>query len=367
MKFLLSMRGLVIWILLLSFTGITGMAAPVMSIVEESPNKITVIDIKDREISIPQPVKSIVILDNHQQMTHALVAFGEYDKIVGVDQETTKEKILFPNIGEKAMVGVSSEPDLEKIIGLKPDLVLAGNVDDALVKKLEDSDLTVVTVSLWPTPTEGFAPTIKNAEVLGTLIGAKNKAKEYSTWLSGHLNKIEDKVKTLPVEERPKALLIYKWDVAKLSSIGKDNRFSYMLNFVGAENLADKTIGNWVEIDPELAIADNPDVIIYDETDYNASGYGITDPTIIASNIEKLKEIPGFSTIDAVKNNQVYGIPKSLLSGNTWLGTIYVAPLINPELFADIDPDAIHQEYLQKFLGINFDVKKDGIFVYPPQ
>lgn len=367
MKRLLSWYGIILLILILGLMGIPGLAAPVLSIVEETPEKITVLDLKDRQVSVPQPVKSIVILDNHQQMTHALVALGAYDKIIGVDQETAKEKILFPNIGDKTLVGTSDEPDIERIVGLKPDLVLVGDADDALIKKLEDAGLTVVTISLWPTPAEGFAPTTKNAEILGTLVGAKEKAKEYSAWVSGYLSKIDERVKNLTADKRPKALLIYKWDVAKLSSIGKENRFSYVLNYVGANNLGDKVTGNWAEIDPEFAITENPDYIIYDETDYNASGYENTDPTTIAQNIEKLKSIPGFNTINAVKNNHVYGIPKSLLSGNTWLGTIYIAPLIHPELFKDLDPDTIHQEYLKKFLGIDFDVKKDGIFVYPAQ
>jgi iron complex transport system substrate-binding protein len=362
-----SYGGFILLLIILCLICIPGLAAPVLSIVKETPDKIIVLDLKDRQVSVSQPVQSIVILDNHQQMTHALVALGEYNKIIGVDQETAKEKILFPNIGDKTLVGASNEPDIEMIVGLKPDLVLAGDADDALIKKLENAGLTVVTMSLWPTPAEGFAPTTENAKILGTLVGAKEKAKEYSVWVGGYLNKIDEKVKTLSVDNHPKTLLIYKWDVAKLSSIGKDNRFSFVLNYVGANNLADKVTGNWAEIDPEFAITENPDYIIYDETDYNASGYGNTDPTTIANNIEKLKNIPGFNNINAVKNNHVYGIPKSLLSGNTWLGTIYVAPLIHPELFGDLDPDAIHQEYLKKFLGIDFNVKKDGIFVYPDQ
>ncbi len=342
-------------------------AAPVMKIISENPDAITVLDLKGREVTVAQPVGKIVILDNHQQMTHALSAFGEYDKIIGIDQETAKEKILFPDIGKKEMIGPSDEPDIEMIVGLKPDLVLAGDIDEELLKKLEDAHLTVVTASLWPTPAEGFDPTTENAQVIATLVGAKEKGREYVSWLSGYLDEIENNVASIPAEDRPKTLLIYKWDAVNLNSVGKDNRFSYVLNFVGANHLGDQMDGNWITVDPEFAIKENPEYIIFDETDYNASGYGVTDPTIIAGDIERMKEIPGFNTIDAVKKNQIYGIPKSLLSGNTWLGTIYVAPLIHPELFADFNPDAIHQEYLKKFLGIDFDVKKDGIFVYPPQ
>jgi len=354
-------------LIILSIIWIPVSAAQVMSIVSEKPDAVTVLDLKDRQVTIPQPVQRIVILDNHQQMTHALAAFGEFDKIVGVDQETAKEKTLFPKIDEKAVIGASDEPDIEQIIGLKPDLVLAGDIDEELLKKLEDSHLNVVTISLWPTPEDGFAPTKENAQVLATLVGAKDKGADYVSWLSGYLDTIENRAANLSDDDRPKTILIYNWDAVNLNSIGKSNRFSYVLDFVGANNLGDEVEGNWATVDPEFAIKENPEYIIFDETDYNASGYGNIDPSKIASDIERLKQIPGFSSIDAVKNNHVYGIPKSLLSGNTWLGTIYVAPLIHPELFGDIDPDAIHQEYLKKFLGVDFDVKNDGIFVYPSQ
>ncbi len=354
-------------LVILSILWIPVSAAQVMSIVSEKPDTVTVLDLKDRQVTVPQPIQRIVILDNHQQMTHALAALGEFDKIVGVDQETAKEKTLFPKIGEKVVIGTSDEPDIEKIIGLNPDLVLAGDIDEDLLKKLEASNLNVVTTSLWPTPADGFTPTKENAQVLATLVGAKEKGKEYVSWLSGHLDKIEDRAANLSDDKRPKTLLIYNWDAVNLNTIGKSNRFSYVLNYVGANNLGDKVEGNWATVDPEFAIKENPEYIIFDETDYNASGYGNTDPSKIASDIERLKQIPGFNSIDAVKNNHVYGIPKSLLSGNTWLGTIYVAPLIHPELYSDINPDAIHQEYLKKFLGVDFDVKKGGIFVYPPQ
>jgi iron complex transport system substrate-binding protein len=36
-----------------------------------------------------------------------------------------------------------------------------------------------------------------------------------------------------------------------------------------------------------------------------------------------------------------------------------------PEEFEDLDPQAIHQEYVDKFCGIDFDVTKHGVFVYP--
>jgi iron complex transport system substrate-binding protein len=43
----------------------------------------------------------------------------------------------------------------------------------------------------------------------------------------------------------------------------------------------------------------------------------------------------------------------------------YMAKWLHPELFSDLDPQAIHQEYLTDFLGIDYDLSEHGVFVYP--
>ncbi|HOI70084.1 MAG TPA: hypothetical protein PLN41_10090 [Methanothrix sp.] len=43
-----------------------------------------------------------------------------------------------------------------------------------------------------------------------------------------------------------------------------------------------------------------------------------------------------------------------------------MAKLFHPELFEDLDPEAFHQEYLTRFQGLDYDLDKHGIFVYPP-
>ncbi|MGB4086157.1 MAG: hypothetical protein WBK06_01140, partial [Methanothrix sp.] len=53
-------------------------------------------------------------------------------------------------------------------------------------------------------------------------------------------------------------------------------------------------------------------------------------------------------------------------AGNNIIGTAYLAKLFYPDLFQDIDPSAIHQEYVDRFCRIDFDVKEQGAFLYPP-
>ncbi len=44
----------------------------------------------------------------------------------------------------------------------------------------------------------------------------------------------------------------------------------------------------------------------------------------------------------------------------------YMAKWFYPDLFDDLDPQALHQEYIDDFCGINYDVAEHGVFIYPP-
>jgi len=42
-----------------------------------------------------------------------------------------------------------------------------------------------------------------------------------------------------------------------------------------------------------------------------------------------------------------------------------MAKWFHPDLFEDLDPKAIHQEYLTRFQGLDYDLDEHGVFVYP--
>ncbi|VUT24166.1 MAG: corrinoid ABC transporter substrate-binding protein [Candidatus Methanolliviera sp. GoM_oil] len=48
------------------------------------------------------------------------------------------------------------------------------------------------------------------------------------------------------------------------------------------------------------------------------------------------------------------------------VGLAYLAKILQPEIYSDLDPVEMQQQYVDQFTGINFDVSKHGVFVYPP-
>ena len=48
-----------------------------------------------------------------------------------------------------------------------------------------------------------------------------------------------------------------------------------------------------------------------------------------------------------------------------FIGVAYMAKWFYPELFEDLNPKSIHQEYLTRFQGLDYDLNEHGVFVYP--
>jgi iron complex transport system substrate-binding protein len=72
--------------------------------------------------------------------------------------------------------------------------------------------------------------------------------------------------------------------------------------------------------------------------------------------------------IAAIRDDRVYIIAYSISYGSKhFIGIAYLAKWFYPDLFEDLDPQAIHQEYLTRFQGLDYDLDKYGVFVYPPQ
>ena len=47
------------------------------------------------------------------------------------------------------------------------------------------------------------------------------------------------------------------------------------------------------------------------------------------------------------------------------LGAVYMSKALYPDLFTDLDPEAVHQEYITRFLRLDYSLEEQGVFLYP--
>ena len=128
-----------------------------------------------------------------------------------------------------------------------------------------------------------------------------------------------------------------------------------------------------MSVDPEVIMERNPDIIVR-VAPWAAGGYGVAadDTTELEVLREELMSRPELQNVAAVKDGRVYIIANHLVSFfprcgcRQFLQIAYQAKWFHPELFEDLDPQAIHQEYLTEFQGLDCDLSESGVFVYPP-
>jgi iron complex transport system substrate-binding protein len=76
---------------------------------------------------------------------------------------------------------------------------------------------------------------------------------------------------------------------------------------------------------------------------------------------------PEYANLTAVKDGHVYIINGNLRNDATkgLIGAAYLAKIFHPDI-VDLDPEELHQVYLHKFLGLDYDLNSHGVFIYPP-
>lgn len=112
-------------------------------------------------------------------------------------------------------------------------------------------------------------------------------------------------------------------------------------------------------VDPEWVVGENPQIIF---TWSSPGGYSLANDSAMRELWTKIVQAPELSRVDAAKDERVHLMTTEITSRPRWfVGLSYLAKWFYPEKFLDLDPEAIHKEYLERFQGREY----QGIFVYP--
>ena len=104
---------------------------------------LTIKDDAGRDVTIPKPPQRIISLSSSN--TEILFALGLENRVVGVDQYSNYP----PSAKSKPTVGDFANPDLEKIVALEPNLILA---DPYLVRGAGRARLGAIIAIAAPLP-----------------------------------------------------------------------------------------------------------------------------------------------------------------------------------------------------------------------
>ena len=219
-----------------------------LSCIPQSPPG-NIVDGLGRQVTINAVPQRIVSLAPSN--TEILFALGLGDKVVGVT-----EYCNYPEAAKtKPKVGGFSTVDIEKVVSLRPDLVLATQIHSkTIIPALEKLGLTVV--ALTPSSLTGVLDSIT---LVGKITGQSKEASELIKDLSTRITAIADKTQKLSPAQRPRVFYVTWHD--PLWTAGTGTLSNDVISQAGGQNIASDISGDKT-IDLETVINRDPEVII---------------------------------------------------------------------------------------------------------
>ena len=334
--------------------------------------KLTYIDILGDAETVNKPIRRLANIGCFgSQVTRMFGAMDILLPIVGGDY-TKKYPTFYPEISKWQIVGSKpDEIDFEEILSLKPDAVQTNiEANWALPKGPQDKrtfkeklpGIPIICVNMR----EPYVIS-RSLRTYGYILDKEEEAEEFIDWYEGYFNTIKSRTEGLSEDERPR---VYIERTKPYVTKGASDRFGQAISLAGGNNIAANLplTGHSINVDPEWVIEQNPEIIIRGVICQAGScSYETDDPSEMASWRQEILDRPELANVDAVKNKRVYALDNNWMSGggNTIIGTAYMAKLFHPDLFNDIDPQTVHQEYVDKN-HIDFNVREHGVFFYPP-
>lgn len=321
--------------------------------------ELTVADSVGRNVTIQMPVTSLVALGTYRN--EAAKILRAQDMMVGVSSDILKAGYYYPDLAGKPAVGTWSAPDSEAIVELHPDMVItSANLDRAtkLEESLKPAGIPVLGLDF-------YRDNILRSEIrtLGYILNKNEEADRYLQWREGYEQIIRDYVAGLEEEEKPSLFMEWgtKNTASEISSYGHGSSGDAVCSLTGGRNIA-ADLPEYPKVDSEWVLLKDPDVIIRSLAPGSGkAGWNSTEEAAEILN-SYIGERPGWSNLDAVKNNRVYLLSTEIAWGPDGIvGDAYYARWLHPEM--DIDPERIYREYLNQFMRLEYPVGE--VLAYP--
>lgn len=270
--------------------------------------ELTVVDDFGRTVTLDSAPQRIISLAPSN--TEILYAIGLGDKVVGV---TTFDD--YPaEVLEVEKIGDYNGINLERIIELEPDLVINyGQGNEEENTRLDEAGIKYV--GFIPETIDSVMETIIR---IGAITGADAEAEELVNELTARKEDIISKI----ADAEPKTVFYEIWH-EPLMAAGPGSFFHELITMANGENIAADADSAYPQYDMEQLVERNPQVYL-------------TSRDMPEKTEESIMARPGFESIDAIINKQVYVLDGNIMSrpGPRIIEALeLVARAIHPEKF----------------------------------
>ncbi len=261
---------------------------PSMAIAVSYP--LTVVDDVGNAVTFGSAPERVV--DAAPSVTDFMIKLGYSDRVVGVTK--------FDSYAMATDIGLLYPLNLEKIISLKPDLVLLfGGFQLQEYDRL--ARLGLKTFVLNADSLEGVYRDIVNVAIV---MGDPQRGKNLVESLKKRVDKVALEAYNIPMDKRP--TVFYGEPGNEIWTAGTGSLLNQVISLAGGMNVAGSFPGpnGWLPVGPEFVVSRDPDIVL---TPYYT-------PEGATAAVKAFKEYPAFKDLRAVKEGRVYAIDGNITS-----------------------------------------------------
>lgn len=217
----------------------------------------------------------IVVLD--PATVEMIYMLGAEDKIVGVANLERSKVWPEEKVAKLESVGTFMKPSLEKIIALKPDLVIMS----ALTGEELNNGLKSNNIEAKRIQANSIEEIFTNFMEVAKMLGKENEANKI---IAEKRAKLEEIKKMATINKKG----LFVMSASPLMVFGNDNLPNDIMKLLNIKNIAENQKGRNPIVTPEFIMKENPDIII----------------TLLPNPAQIVATNPQLKNVNAIKNNK---------------------------------------------------------------
>ncbi len=346
-----------------------------MPVKKEKTGSVTITDARDREVTIDLPISSYAI-STMDVIDYIIPLKGEeaFEMLVGSGQDgghgfDKYAELYVPVVGNylshTGQISHHNAPfDLETILAMEPDVLIVNSAMGAhnyaldVEDQLKQAGIEIVLINV---PGKNIDSSVqKTMGLLGKIFQEEEKADEVSKFIDDQFDLLASK--NLKTREDKPTVYYEKSGYSQVfgSTSTSQGGWGLVVDVAGGENIADELLletagskGASNTLDPEYVIDKDPEFIVTS---------GINDGWLAILNEKSAPTYDiinrnGWKDLQAVKNDNLYEFAHSTSrSIYAFYPSLKMAKTFYPEEFKDVNPEAILDEFFDKFMILDSDI-----------
>lgn len=270
-------------------------------------NLVSIEDMSGRLVKIPEKINRTVVLSGG--VVELMCVWGIGNKLVGTTSYIKNHIVIGKLIGNNNVTEVgfsSSNIDVEKVLSLKPDLVIAydpnfygGSTYKNEIQQIESRGIPVVYVYV-----RSLREFYELISLVGRIFNLTESANGTISYIQSIMNLVKNEASKVPESKRVKVLFLYGSPTVVQTVQGDVSFINDLIENAGGENVIKNSGQEFVKAYFKDIASWNPDVIVLWSYPPDFS------PKYIMN-------ISDLSNVSAIKYKRVYKQPESL-DGSIW-------------------------------------------------